>query len=502
MLAILILVGIAIHGVAALHFQPALNGLGAVTGRSIQAIVAISRLCDHTTTHAAAGIGITPAPARLSMQRQGLVDLGTGAVGDHRACTVNIADGRQDAGAGFQFQNTVHLQVGVGTAHGTVALNGAAHSDDTVVLNSGTAGNRQIISTAGIQCARLRGVTGSRSIVRVGEIRVACPHGGFSCGIGQHQGHTVGNGELSLAAVTKHGAAAGKGDGAAAACRGERLVKIGILFAIDFVNGRAGLHKFAGNGTVKLGGIFHCGVLIFKISNITAGICIYPTENLVTGSGLRGQGIGRGLANGAHADSIAIDILDFKGTVGAGRSKGDIRSHGLILDGSGLKLGGFAFLAACTGLIAGLDDNLKGAAGLHSNHAALNRTIADGTECTVGINCIGDLDPTSVSIGKGHGAFFTTIGCTTQAAICFICRSNFIGIVSDGNAVIVFTGNGDPVNRLIIDLQLSRIRSERQIGQTADKAYDCQDNNDILVTFFHIEPHISFLNPSHLSKNR
>ena len=89
---VLILIGITVHGVAALHFQSALDGLGGVAGRGIQASVSILGICYHTAAHAAAGIGITPAPAGLSMQRQGLINLGTGAVGDHRACTVNIAD--------------------------------------------------------------------------------------------------------------------------------------------------------------------------------------------------------------------------------------------------------------------------------------------------------------------------------------------------------------------------------------------------------------------------
>ena len=313
------------------------------------------------------------------------------------------------------------------TAHGTVALNRAAHSDDTVIFDGGAAGNRQIISTAGIPATGLGRITGTRSIVRVGEVCAAALHGGFSCGIGKHQGHTVGNGEFGLAAVTIHGAAAGKGDGTAAASRREGLVKIGILRAIDFINGRAGLHKFAGEGARHGSGVGQGAALFAQVSHGAVAGGKDPAEHRIAAGGRCRQGIGGRFCSSAKADSISVRILNRVGTMLNGSLESNLRGQLLIFDGRGLEGSGIVAVRRSLAMGTGFYGDGKGAARVQGDHAicTINRTVVPGSDSsgTAGAGTlgaadgIGDLDPTGITVvGKGDRVCFAGIRCTATGS--------------------------------------------------------------------------------------
>ena len=185
MLAVTDLIGVAIQGVAVLHFQLTLNRLGRVTGRGIDAVVAVSRLGLHAIiTHGLTDGSYIPAPAGAFVQGQGLIDLRAAAVGADSTRAVNEAAGRENAGGGFQLQGTVDNQIGVGTGHGGIALEGTAHGDNAVVLDGGAAGDGQFQIFAGSQRSGLSGVAGSQCIVTVSVVCTAALHGGLSLSIG------------------------------------------------------------------------------------------------------------------------------------------------------------------------------------------------------------------------------------------------------------------------------------------------------------------------------
>ena len=177
----------------------------------------------------------------------------------------------------------------MGPGHGSIALEGAAHGDSTVVRHGDTAGNRQFQILARRQRTGLSRVAGSLIIVSVREIVVArciaTIHVCLTRFIRQHHCYTVGNRKPSLPSRSAHVAAANDYNSPIAASFGslDCLIQIGILHTIDGIYRRSAGHEYAGNASCLRCGIGNGSRFGTKIGFCAAAVCKYPAAKLIAG---------------------------------------------------------------------------------------------------------------------------------------------------------------------------------------------------------------------------